>query len=217
VIDPLSGTVRALASRDAWAPGLAFTAGILSGFGPCVAPRMLAVSALGAHRPPKDVAAIVAAFSGGIIAAYSSLMLGGALIWQVAKYSALVYAVIATVMALAGVLTLLRNCGCQGESGAQSARSLSSVFLLGASSVATISPCCMPVITAAAFYAGTDGVAFAWITSSAFALGHTVPLALAAAGARAFTFLLHGSLQTAAQVVAGTLALAMSGLFFVLA
>lgn len=217
MIDPASATVRALAARDGWAPLLAFTAGAISSFSPCVAPRILTVSALSAHRSANQAMGIAGVFSAGVVGAYSVLVLGGSLIWQVMKHSGFFYAAMAAVMAGAGAVALSRRSACQGARGTHSPQSLSSTFLLGASSVATLSPCCMPVVAASVLYASTTGPLFAWMTATGFALGHSLPLALASLSSRIVASVANESLESAVGVVAGALALAVSGLFVVLA
>jgi cytochrome c biogenesis protein CcdA len=179
---------------------------------------MLAVAALTVNKPFNRIAAIVAAFTGGTLAAYSVLVLGGTLLWQAVRYSSYVYLGIATIMAIAGITALVRQPGCECGQSARSAGSLSSVFLLGATSVATFSPCCMPLVGAAVLYAQGTGLAFAWLIVMSFALGHAAPLALAAAGSRAAALAVYDrNARVAARVVTGALMLGGAGFYYVLA
>lgn len=219
MIDPTSAALRALAARNGWAPAIAFAAGALGSLGPCVAPRMLAIAALTVDKPPNRGAGVVAVFAAGIIAAYSALALGGTLLWQALRYSAYAYAVVATIMAAAGIAALVRKPGCGRAPDALPAGSMSSVFLLGATSVATFSPCCTPLIAAAVVYAQGTGLTLAWLTLVGFALGHMVPLVFAAAGSRAakLTAFSTSDAQIAAGVVSGALLLGGASFYYVLA
>ncbi len=203
--------------QNSWTPALAFAAGAASSFSPCVAPRMLAVAALTANKPTTYAVWVAAVFTAGVVAAYSILALGGTLVWRVVSFSRYVYIGIAAVMAVAGVLALVRHSECRRAQFSHSKASLSSVFLLGASSAATFSPCCMPVIVAAALYAHSTGPLFAWLMAACFALGHAAPLTLAALGSRRIGLAVHSRVQSAARVVTGALMLAVAGFYCVLA
>jgi thiol:disulfide interchange protein len=179
---------------------------------------MLAIAALTVNRPFNQTAGIVAVFTAGIAAAYSVLALGGALLWQAVRYSAYLYVGVATIMAAAGIAALVQRSKCRCAQAAQPKAAMSSVFLMGATSVATLSPCCTPVITAGVLYAHGTGMAFAWLTVTCFAIGHAAPLVLAAAGSRTAGFAVSkGNLQNAARVVAGALMLGGAGFYYVLA
>jgi len=216
-MDPTTAAVRALATQNSWAPSLAFTAGAASSFSPCVAPRMLTIAALSANKPCKYTLGVVAVFTAGVVAAYSTLTLGGTLIWQVVKYSAYFYVAIAAAMALAGAFALTQHAQCERARPTHSRDSMSAVFLMGASSVATFSPCCMSVITVAVLSARNTGPLFACLTAICFAVGHAAPLTLVAAGSRAVGFAVHANVQSAARVVAGSLMLAVAGFYCVIA
>lgn len=216
-MDVTSTALRALAMRNSWTPALAFVAGIASSFSPCVAPRMLAVAGLTANKSHRYALWVVAVFTAGIVAAYSILALGGTLVWHVVAYSGYLFVIIAAVMAVVGVLALTAQPECERAPLLHSKESTSSVFLLGAASAATFSPCCMPVIAAAVVYAHSTGPLFAWLMAACFALGHAAPLTLAALGSRVVALAVHSGVQSAARVVAGALTLAVAGFYCVLA
>jgi len=216
VTDPTSAALHAFVTQNSWTPALALAAGVASSCSPCVAPRMLAVAALTANKPARHALCVVALFAAGIVAAYSILVLSGTLIWHVVAYSSYLFVGIASVMTVAGVLALTRHPECGGVSVLHRKESLSSVFLLGAASAATFSPCCMPVIAAAVLYAHTAGPLFAWLMAACFALGHAAPLLLVALGSKLVGFA-HSGIQSAARVVAGALMLAVAGFYWVLA
>ncbi len=216
-MDPTSAALRALATQSSWTPVLAFAAGAASSLSPCVAPRMLAVSALTVNKTISCTLWVVGIFTAGVVAAYSMLALGGTLVWHVVSFSGYLYMGIAAVTGVAGVLALTRHSECERAPSLHSNESLSSVFLLGASSAVTFSPCCLSVVAAAALYAHSTGPLFAWIMAACFALGHTVPLTFAALGSRAIGLVVQSGVQAAARVVAGALMLAVAGFYFVLA
>lgn len=216
-MDATSAALRALATQNSWTPGLAFVAGAASSFSPCVAPRMLAVAALTANKPATYTLRIVTVFTAGIVAAYSMLALGGTLFWHVVRYSSYLYMGIAVVMGTAGVLALARHSDCQPTAVLRSKKSLSSVFLLGASSAATFSPCCMSVIAAAALYARNTGPLPACMMAACFAFGHAAPLGIVAMGSRALGMAVYSGAQPAARVVTGALMLSVAGFYCVLA
>lgn len=215
--DPTSAALHALATRNSWTPALAFAAGIASSFSPCVAPRMLAVAGLTANKPVRSALWVVAVFIAGVVAAYSLFVVGGAVVWRSVGFSGYLFAGIAAAMAVLGIVTLTRHAECGIASLPHSNKGVSSVFLLGAASAATFSPCCMPVIAAAVLYAPSTGPGFAWLMVVCFALGHAAPLTLTALGARVVGLAVHSGVQSAARVVAGALMLAVAGFYCVLA
>jgi len=216
VIDPTAAALRALVTQSSWTPALAFAAGVASSFGPCVAPRMLAVAALTANKPAMYAFRVAAFFIAGVIVTYSALALGGTLVWHVVRFSGYLYLGIALVMGVAGIVSLTHHSECERTRLVHSKESSSALFLLGASSAATFSPCCTPIVVAAALYAHSTAPLFVWITAASFAAGHAAPLTLAAASSRLVGLAVHSGVQSAARVVAGALMLAVAGFYCVL-
>jgi cytochrome c biogenesis protein CcdA len=213
VIDVIGEALTSVAHGSSIAYPLVFAAGVSTSVGPCVAPRYVAVTALAsASRRPF---AIASAFLGGMVGAYVALglVLGAVgLLWS---HSPVVYAALAAALAVGGVATLLRTkhvgCNHNGSGGG--------AFLLGASSVLVVSPCCAPIVAAIAgftTFAGrtAEGVALL----AAFALGHATPLlAFSALGRGVARLFQHAALATAQRVVGATLMLALAIYYGVLA
>ncbi len=106
MIDVLGEGLRAAATRSPLAYPLVFAAGVVTSVGPCVAPRYVAVAALAnaARRPWR----VVAAFVAGLVGAYVALGLAAGALGALWSTSSAVYAVLAVVLAVGGLVTLLR-------------------------------------------------------------------------------------------------------------
>ncbi len=218
-MDLTSAALQAVAARNIWAPPLAFAAGVAVSIGPCVASRLVTVAALTLNKTPREVGRVLTAFIAGLVAAYSVLAVGGSLLWQMFRYSGYIYLAAAIAMSIAGLIVLLRKDRvCEHRSGERCHRSSGAIFLLGASSAATMSPCCVPIVAASIAYASTTGLLFAWITIACFALGHAAPLAIVATSSRAIgSAFSNASFQNATRVISGALMLALGGFYGVLA
>jgi cytochrome c-type biogenesis protein len=227
VIDALGEALAAVAARSAFAYPLVFAAGIVTSIGPCAAPRYVAIAACAqaARRPW----VVVAAFAGGLVGAYVVLgAVAGALgaLWSA---SGTVYAVLAAMLGVSGVVTLARarsgahaNEHAHAHHGVARTRrsvSLGGVLLLGASSAVVVSPCCTPVAAAIAGLTmtsghGADGVALL----AAFACGHALPVVAAGAlGMRLSAVLRRIAASQAPAIVSGSLMLALSAYYGILA
>jgi len=217
VIDLTSFTVRAISEKSVWAVPLAFVSGAAVSVGPCVAPRVLSIAALTARKPFLRAAQIAGSFIAGLAVSYILLAMSGSLIWRLAAYSNYAYLAVAGAMATAGLITLMRrDVGCAHEPPA--IKSLGATFLLGASSAATVSPCCFPIIIAATTYAGNAGIILTSATAGAFALGHSAPLLFVAGTTRCVAARLsQRAASRAVQVISASLMLALAGFYGVLA
>jgi cytochrome c-type biogenesis protein len=221
VTDVLGEALRAAGTRSALAYPLVFAAGIITSVGPCAAPRYVAVAAL-ANASPRPWA-IVAAFAAGLVGAYVALgCVAGALggLWSA---SAAVYALLAAVLAIGGVVTLLRADGVEHVHGAarieRNGASAGGTFLLGASSAFVVSPCCTPVAAGIAGLTITSGRAADGVALlAAFACGHAVPvLAAGALGTRLSGALRRFASSQAPPIVAGSSMLALAAYYGTLA
>jgi len=190
MIDPISATLSALTAHSPAAIILVFLAGLATSLGPCVAPRYLAVAAVaGTHRRPLVP---ISAFIGGLTAAFMAIgFTAGALgaLWSI---SSTVYALMGLALVAGGTIMLVRAVPGPGSHhehrethpGAAAVgpnRSLGGIFLLGAASALVISPCCTPVVAAIVATSTAIGqpVLGALLLLS-YALGHSLPLLLAA-------------------------------------
>jgi thioredoxin:protein disulfide reductase len=231
VIDLLGESLRAVGTRSALAYPLVLSAGVVTSVGPCAAPRYVAVAALAqATRAPWK---IVAAFAAGLVAAYVALgalasavgTAGSALgsLWSASSY---VYGALATALLAGGVFTLIRASDpatsrpCEhGTASSRGAASAGGVFLLGASSVLVVSPCCTPVVAGIAGLTLATGRAFNGVALLAvFACGHAVPVAFAGAlGDRFASVLRRLAASQAPAIVSGALMIALAAYYGVLA
>ncbi|MDQ6942757.1 MAG: sulfite exporter TauE/SafE family protein [Candidatus Eremiobacteraeota bacterium] len=222
MIDAVSAGLHAVATRSPLAYPLVFAAGAVTSIGPCAAPRYVALAALvNASRRP---ARIIAAFVAGLVGAYVVLGVAAGAVGALWSASRLVYAGLAMVLAVAGVVTLLRGGTSHVHEStrvhhAGARASLGGTFLLGASSAFVVSPCCTPVVagiaglTTASGHTG-EGVALL----AAFAFGHALPIVSAGAlGTRVARGLRHVAESHAPAVAAGTLMLALAAYYGVLA
>ena len=195
---------------------LAVGAGVMVSFGPCTAPRFIAVAALTARKPFLQSGQVAGSFVAGLTAVYVSLAIGGSLIWRLMALSHYTYLAVALLMGSFGVFTLIRKS--EHCSTPPAIASRGGTFLLGASSAATVSPCCMPLLGAVIAYADTAGLLLTGVTAAAFALGHSAPLLFTAALPRGVTRgLTQASMRLAVQVVSGSLMLAVAAFYGILA
>jgi cytochrome c-type biogenesis protein len=197
-----------------------FAAGALSSIGPCVAPRFIAVAGLAADRGAREALLYAAAFIAGVAALYASLGAAAAVVLHNAVFSAAAYWVIAAALSIAGVVQLCRRSEhCAHITDVSVSPGLGAAFLLGASSGVAVSPCCAPMLTAIVAYASADGDAIGGaLLLFCYAVGHSIPLFAAAAGAgSAGALLTRHSIRSAASLLSGTLLLALGGYYAVLA
>jgi cytochrome c biogenesis protein CcdA len=219
-MDPIRAAIDAAAAQTAWAPALAALAGAATSFGPCVAPRFVAVAALLAGRSGAARWKLWAAFTSGLCAAYMVVGVTLGLAGRIALQSDYVYAGLALALGLGGMATLLRpsrDDGCRAH--APDRASHGGALLLGGSFALVTSPCCTPVVAAlAGVSAASANPWFGAGTLGAFALGHALPLAAAGIGSgRVVDVLRRWKLEPALATVGGALMLALSGYYALLA
>lgn len=189
-------------------------AGALTSCGPCLAPRALAVAALGAHGGRRRPAA--AAFVAGTAAGYVLMGFSVGGIAPLIAGSQTAYGLLAAGLALTGATMLLRDAGCAAHSTHR--LSLGGAAGLGAASVLVLSPCCTPIVFAVAATAGTDGALRAALALAAFAGGHLTPVVVCAVlGERAARAVGRIAGAQPAVTVAGALTLALGAYYALLA
>lgn len=219
MIEPATAGLQAVASHSALAYPLLFAAGVLTSAGPCVVPRYVTLAALAhaAARPRLRVAAFVA----GVVTAY--VLLGSAVgaLGSLWRSSGFVYGALATMLAVGGLLTLLREPHACAHAPAPSAgrESVGAAFLLGGGSAFVVAPCCTPVIAGVAGLTILSGRSCeGMLLLCAFALGHALPLLAAGTlGTRIAAVLGRATASEAPAVIAGTLMLALAAYYGVLA
>lgn len=233
MIDLIGESLRAVGSRSALAYPLVFGAGIVTSIGPCAAPRYVAVAALAhAARAPWK---IVPAFAAGLVGAYVALgaaagAVAGAPGAMGALWSAspVIYGALAVALLAGGIATLLRAapagdahaCGRhEARRGSRGTVSTGGAFLLGASSVLVVSPCCTPIVAGiAGLTIATSRMLDGVTLLAAFGCGHVVPVALAGAlGGRFAASVRRLAASQAPAIVSGSLMLALAAYYGTLA
>jgi cytochrome c biogenesis protein CcdA len=212
MIDILDAALNAVAGRSPIALPLLFAGGVATSLGPCAAPRYIAVAAFSnaSSRPLVPTTLFIAGLIGGYICLGCAASALGALhIW-----STWVYLGLAIVLGVAGLVTLLRRHD-HGDAAQRSVAGSGSAFLVGATSVLVMSPCCTPIVAGIAGLTIASGRASdgAGLLAS-FALGHAAPLAAAALlGDRVRRAAHRMADSPAPAVIAGTLMLALGAYF----
>jgi cytochrome c-type biogenesis protein len=219
-MDPIRLAVDAAAAQTAWAPPLAALAGIATSFGPCVAPRFVAVAALVAGRTGTARWKLLAAFAIGLCCAYALVGMTSGLLGRVAAQSAYMYAALALAFGLGGSIALVWTSHDVGRiAHAPGPASHGGALLLGASFALVASPCCTPIVAALAGIGAAS--ANPWLgatTLGAFAFGHALPLVAAGMGSgRVADALRRWKLEPALATVGGALMLALGGYYALLA
>jgi cytochrome c-type biogenesis protein len=213
--DPLSAAIVAIVHGRPQALPLAFAAGLLTGFGPCTAPRYLALAPLlnGGGRMRTT-----GLFVAGMLLTYAAIAFGMGVVVNVTRAASAVYLVFSAALVILGLRMLLRTGDCaHGHAGGHTRAS--GAFTLGAASALGVSPCCTPVLIAVSGATAADGnVAARLILLAAFVLGHAAPLFAAAPlagtlerGAKRW------NLDPAPAVVAGALTIALGAYYGLLA
>ena len=211
--DPLSEAVATVVRGDATRLPLVVLAGAVTSIGPCVAPRYVALASVltGERR-----ALTLAAFVTGAMTVYAALGLGAGLLGLVTHNAAAFDAILAAVLAGAGLATLVRGPQCEHvHRAALQPRRLSGVFSLGAASALVVSPCCTPVVAAVAAFPMLDASPVTRaVLLGAFAFGHAAPIVLlGSAGALCARPLRRWNASAAPSVVSGTLMLALGAYY----
>jgi cytochrome c-type biogenesis protein len=218
-MDPVGAAFAAAAAQSPWAPAFACAAGAVTSLGPCVAPRFIAVTAL-ATTPGVHRWKAIASLAAGLCASYIVLGVASGIAVRIAAFTANMNAILAVAMIVYGIVTLVRQSPDDAcAHGAEKKRSLSGIFLFGASFGLVASPCCTPVVVLLGSLAATRSApALGALLVAAFAVGHAVPLALAGfgwhwIGIRASA----GTWGSASQTISGALMLALGAYYGVLA
>ena len=155
--------------------------GILSGLGPCAAPRILAMTGL-THRENAGTAALLlGAFVLGTTSVYAAI--GSAATWatRLIDLSPYLYALAAIVLGIGGIRALLydsHTCdrACSALHNRSSRRSIGSAFFFGGASASVASPCCTPLLFAMlASSSQADRPQTTVLLLAIFAIGSTVP------------------------------------------
>lgn len=195
----------------------AFTAGLLTSSGPCVAPRFAAVAGLSAGRPAREAIKLCAGFCAGLVLGYGSFAAAAWIFQDALRYSHVLYAAVACMFGAAALAPVVRK-KCR-HAQARSAASAGAALLLGASLAFVVSPCCTPVILALTASAAADGnAAHAAVLLAWYATGHALPLlALAGAAQKCAATLTALATARAGRLVTSGVMLALALYYAVLA
>ena len=208
--------------RTGLAVPAAFSAGVASCFGPCVAPRFVAATSLAGGTVGIARWQRLVLFALGVGCCSIGIGVVAAAVMHIASWSPLIYAGLAIAFGWAGLKTLLvpRHASCDSGNRNRTHAGAGAVFLVGCSFGLVASPCCTPVIAALAALANAlDGnLWFGAAVVGAFAIGHTLPLLGAGLGAASIDRLvLRHALEIPVAVVSGALMIALAGYYALLA
>lgn len=207
----------AAAQHAAWAPLLAFAAGITSSFGPCIAPRFVVVASLTAGTSGWTRWARLGAFIAGLCTSFALLGTIAGALGYIASYSSYVYGALAIALVAGGIGAIVSPHRCRAAH--PSSKPIASApFVVGLTFTAVGSPCCGPIAAALGGLSTAGGnVTFGALLLGAFALGHALPLVVLAAGAVPIvTYLRARALDSAFATVSGALMIALGGYYAVL-
>jgi cytochrome c biogenesis protein CcdA len=224
MIDPTAMSISAITAHSPASIVLVFAAGVLTSFGPCVAPRYIAVTAIAnATRRPTVT---IAAFLCGLVGAYVALGFAAGLIGSLWSLSSVIDGVLAATLLFGGAMTLIRarthqhheqSCS-PNDSQARSDGSFGGTALVGAATALVISPCCAPIVVAIVATSTAVGKpAMGAALLAVFALGHALPLLFS--GAFSSLLMRRFARLTTAQapaIIAGSLLLALGCYYAVL-
>lgn len=158
--------------------GPAFLGGVVSSFGPCVAPRYVLVTALLSRGATVGLKSALVA---GTLSGYLVYALAGEMLARSGFASHAIYSVLAMMLVTMGIMTMTRRAqGCASRMAASN--SLGSTFLLGGLGALTFSPCCTPIALGLGVEFGAGSTADAAAALLAFGAGHSLPPVAGALG-----------------------------------
>jgi len=195
----------------------AFTAGLATSVGPCVAPRYLALAALAAGTTGRARWLRIGCFVCGLLVCYALLAATASFIAQVIARSHVVYLMLAVGFFGFGIHALVVRRACLHASPI---RPSNAGALLGGSALGLVlSPCCSPVIAILASVGASSGSFAASLTGAlAFAAGHVAPIVTIGCGFGLVERLAPiRALRNAGGTVSGGLALALAAYYGLLA
>jgi cytochrome c biogenesis protein CcdA len=203
-------------NAEIYAPLAAASAGAVSSFGPCVAPRLIAVGALSAQSSGLQRWTRIGAFVAGLCAVYVAMGVAAGALGRLMDLSPMLYAAVAAAAAISGILVIVK-----AQAKHVCARDTPALphglgFFGGAACATITSPCCGGVAALSVAGAGAAGSSSALLLG-AFALGHALPLfAFAAGSGRVRQWCLRGGSQPL-EIVSGALMIALGAYYAVLA
>jgi cytochrome c biogenesis protein CcdA len=210
--DPVSAAIAAIVHGRLAGLPIAAVAGLLTSFGPCMAPRYLALAPLLQRR---GRAATIALFVCGMLVTYLAISFGVGVAVDVTRAASIVYVIFSAALLVLGTRMLLRGDTCADRAHGCAQAHPSGAFSLGAASALNVSPCCTPVLLAVSAVTAADGdVASRLLLLAAFVAGHAGPLFVAVPLARVFERAAAGwRLGAAPAVVASALTIALGAYY----
>lgn len=195
----------------------AFTAGLATSVGPCVAPRYLALSAIAARATGAARWFRIGSFVAGLLLCYALLAATASLIGRLTALSHIVYVALALGFLVFGLYALVVRRSYAHAPHRQS--SCTGALVSGSALGLVLSPCCSPVIAMLAAVGLSSGSLAASLGDAlAFTAGHVVPLVTIGFGFSALERL--GPARTfsgAGTTISGGLALALAAYYGLLA
>jgi len=194
----------------------AFSLGLASSIGPCLAPRYLLLAAqISAGVQFRRMSAFIV----GCIGGYVAFALTGTIAAEIQLASQIAYAVAAATLIVSGTWTLLlfehRHIGCRSKAGADG--SFGAPLLGGVFCSVFGSPCCAPLAVALGLQSAQHDITFAAALLITFGLGHTLPL-VTMVGLGRFGLWRRAAIgSSVGATISGTLLLAVGLLYAVIA
>ncbi len=202
---------------SALAVAAAFTAGLSTSVGPCVAPRYLALTAIAAQTTGLARWIRIGCFVAGLLACYALLATTASLVSELTASSHAIYLLLALAFFGFGLRALIVRRQCSHETPAKA--SSGAALLSGGSLGLVLSPCCTPVVAMIASIGVSSGSFATALTGAlAFAAGHVAPLATIGLGLSAVERCAPiRALSSAGTTISGGLSIALAFYYGILA
>lgn len=167
------------AQNSYWAPVAAAAAGMATSIGPCVSARFVAIVSLASNASGRERVLRVVSFVCGLCLGYVALGSTISALVRIAQWSPYVYGGLAMFFGILGIRSIVTAGEHRCRTSASRAGSVARSFLLGVSFSLVASPCCAPIVVAlAGIAAAVSSPLPTVVVVAAFAIGHTLPLAI---------------------------------------
>lgn len=188
---------------------LAFITGLATSFGPCLAPRYVA---LAAQLTSGASGMSIGSFLMGCIGGYVAFAAGGALVTALQASSPVVYALAGVMLATVGLRYLLAGDDIRHDHTNRKNDSFGARFLSGLCCSIFGAPCCMPVAVALGAQSSAYDVGYGALALAGFGIGQSLPLVVVALASR-FRPIRWIQPLPVRSTIAGTLLIAMGALY----
>jgi cytochrome c-type biogenesis protein len=195
----------------------AFTAGLTTSVGPCVAPRYLALTAIVTRTAGCARWARIGCFIAGLLVCYTVLVTTASLISNLTAFSRIVYLALAAGFFAFGMQALVVRQACTHTVHLRSSGGIA--LMSGGALGLVLSPCCSPVVAMIASAGASSGSLATSLTGAlAFAAGHLAPLTTVGLGLGVTERLIGiRALSAAGTTISGGLSLALAAYYGLLA